>query len=149
MIQFPQTKHTKDAIRNVIGRPVTFIIQGEPSACPVCSGADLYDSVNELSINQFCPTCSGAYWFTADSGINLVGHVRHRTGDEEDWGIAGSVITGDCTITIGIDDLSEDKIVKIKEIRTDGRRFRVFRAIKRGVQERDRIRFLCRLIGEE
>lgn len=150
MIQFPQTKTTKDAIREAIGRPATFVLRGEePSACLTCSGSGFYDSVNELSLNQFCTVCSGAYWFTSDVGLSLTAHVRHRTGDEADWGIAGSVDIGDCTITISIDDLSDSQIVRIKEIITDGLRFKVFRTIKRGVKERDRIRFSCKLVGEE
>lgn len=149
MIQFPQTKTTKNEIREAIGRPTTFILTGDKSECPTCSGAGFYDSVNELSLNPFCAVCSGAYWIVGDVSIDLVAHVRHRTGDESDWGIAGSVDVGDCTITISIDDLSDSQIVRLKEIVTDGRRFRVFRTIKRGVKERDRIRFSCRLVGEE
>jgi len=148
-IQFPTTKSTKDAIRDAIGQTVTFVIQGVETACPVCSGADLYDSVNELSLDQFCPICSGQYWITQDVESGVLAHVRWRTGDESDFGIAGETLTGDCFITIGIDSLSETQIVKIKEVRVDSRKLEIFRTIKRGVPTRDRIRFVCREVGKE
>ena len=148
-IQFPTTKTTKDAIRQAIGQLVTFVIQGIAEPCPVCSGLDLYDSVNELSLDQFCTTCSGKYWITSDVSSGIMAHVRWRTGDESDWGIAGETLEGDCFITISIDSLSESNIVKIKEIYADSRKLEVFRTTKRGVPTRDRIRFVCREVGKE
>ena len=52
-IEFPSTKTIKDAIREGIGQTVTFLLQGDATACPTCSGADLYDSINELSLRIF------------------------------------------------------------------------------------------------
>lgn len=150
MISYPETKTTKDAIRSAIGQSATFVIRGtDATACPTCSGANLYDSVNELSLDPFCTTCSGAYWFINDSTEVITAHVRWRTGDESDWGIAGETVTGDCSVTIDIDDLSESQISNIKEISVDDRKLKVFRAINRGVPTRDRIRFICRLVGKE
>lgn len=148
-IQFPTTKSTKDAIRDAIGKTVTFLVRGDAVACPVCSGLDLYDSVNELSLDQWCTTCSGAYWITGDVEIDVTAHVRWRSGDESDWGIAGETFMGDCSITIAVDSLSESQIVKIKEARVDSRKLEIQRAIKRGVPARDRIRFVCREVGKE
>jgi hypothetical protein len=147
-INFPSTKSIKDAIRQEIGRTAAFVIKDAHTACPVCSGADLYDSVNGLSLDQFCTTCSGSYWISQDIVSSIVAHVRWRTGDESDFGIAGESFTGDCTVTIDIDELSDDQLDKIKEIRVDDRNLEVFRTIKRGVPDRDRIRFLCREVGK-
>lgn len=148
-IQFPTTKAKKDAIRDTIGQTVTFVLEGVATPCPVCSGADLYDSVNELSLDQWCSTCSGRYWIVSDVDEEVTAHVRWRTGDESDWGIAGETLAGDCIITVAIDSLSDDQIVKIKEVRADSRKLEVFRTIKRGVPTRDRIRFVCREVGKE
>lgn len=148
-IQFPSTKSIKDSIRQEIGQTVTFVIRGDPTACPTCSGASLYDSVNELSLNQSCNTCSGAYWLSNYIESAIVAHVRWATGDESDFGIAGDSLTGNCNITISIDSLSEDQISKIKDITVDDRHLEIFRTIKRGVPTRDRIRFSCREVGKE
>ena len=99
-------------------------------------------------MDQYCDTCSGAYWITADVSSGVVAHVRWRTGDESDFGIAGEVLSGDCAVTVDIDSLSEENIVKIKEIVADSRKLEVFRTIKRGVPERDRIRFSCREVDK-
>ena len=148
-ITFPATKPTKDAIRNAIGQVVTFIIRGDQSACPVCSGLDLYDEVNEVSLDPYCTTCSGQYWITADVYSGVVAHVRWRTQDQPDMGVGGETFDGDCMITIDIDALSEANIVKVKEVIADSRKLQIYRAIHRGVPTRDRIRFVCREFGKE
>lgn len=148
-INFPPTKSTKDAIRQAIGQVATFILQGDAVACSVCSGADLYDSVNDLSLDPFCATCSGKYWITQDVESGILAHVRWRSGDESDYGIAGETLMGDCFVTIAIDSLLESQIVKIKEIVVDDRKLEVYRTMKRGVPDRDRIRFVCREVGRE
>lgn len=148
-IQFPTTKDTKDEIRQAIGQTVYFVLQGDPTPCPTCSGLENYDPINELSLDQFCLACSGAYWITQDTISGIVAHVRWRTVDESDYGIAGETLAGDCFITIGIDSLSVDQIVKIKEIRADNRKLEVYRTIKRGVPTRDRIRFICKEVGKD
>lgn len=148
-IEFPATKTIKDAIRQEIGQTVTFVLQGTATACPVCSGANLYDGVNEVSLNPFCDVCSGTYWIVQEVASGVVAHVRWLTGDESDFGVAGETLTGDCIITINIDSLSEDNIAKIMEVVADNRKLEVFRTIKRGVPTRDRIRFICREAGKE
>jgi len=148
-IQFPETKTTKDAIRSAIGQLVTFVIQGQGTACPTCSGLDYYDSVNNLSLNQFCPVCSGAYWLTGDISVDVRAHVRWNTGDESDFGVAGATLAGVCSITIASDALSETQVATIKEVRADDRILKIYRATQRGVPTRDRIRFILRETGKE
>ena len=84
---------------------------------------------------------------TMRSGI--VAHVRWRTGDESDYGIAGQTLQGDCFITIDINSLSPANIVKVKEVIADSRRVKIYRTTKRGVPTRDRIRFVCMEVGKE
>ena len=148
-ISFPATKATKDAIRNAIGQTVTFVIRGDPTACPVCSGLDQYDGVNEASLNPYCTVCSGQYWITDDVYSGVVAHVRWRTQDEPDFGVGGSTPEGDCYITIDINAISESNIVKIKHVIADSRKLQIYREIHRGVPSRDRIRFVCREWGKE
>jgi hypothetical protein len=149
IIEFPSTKPIKDAIREEIGQTVTFLLQGDATACPVCSGADLYDGVNEQSLDPFCSTCSGAYWIAQEIASGIVAHVRWRTGDESDFGIAGQTLAGDCIVTVDINSIIDSQIAQVKEIRADSRKLEIFRTIKRGVPSRDRIRFVCREVGKE
>jgi hypothetical protein len=148
-IEFPATKDTKDAIRQAIGQTVTFVLRGDPTPCPVCSGLDQYDPINESSLNPFCTTCSGLYWLIGDvtSGINA--HVRWRTEDQPNMGVAGQTMEGDCSITISVDALSSANIVKIRHVIADSRKLQVYRTIYRGVPQRDRIRFVCKEWGKE
>lgn len=148
-IEFPSTKSIKDGIRDAIGQDVTFIIQGTATACPVCSGLSLYDSVNEQSLDQWCTTCSGAYWLVIDSSVTVTAHVRWLTGDEADKDVAGEVLNGDCSVTIANDDLTSAQVDGIREIRADDRILKVYRTMQRGVPTRDRIRFICKEQGKE
>jgi len=148
-ISFPTTKVIKDAIRDAIGQTVTFVIRGDHTPCPVCSGLDQYDEVNEASLNPYCTTCSGLYWIIEDVYSGVIAHVRWRTQDQPNKGIGGETFDGDAVITIDIDALPEANIVKIKEITADSRRLEVYRTIYRGIPSRDRIRFVCREWGKE
>ena len=149
VISFPTTKVTKDKIRNAIGHPCIFVIKGNATACPTCSGADNFDPVNNTSLDPWCVVCSGAYWLIEDDEVTITGHVRWRSGDEPDYGIAGEVLVGDAFVTIAIDALTESQVTSLKEIRVDSRRVVPFRTIYRGVPTRDRVRFLCREQGKE
>jgi hypothetical protein len=148
-MEFPATKTTKDAIREVIGHLAVFVIQGDETACPVCSSADLYDGVNEVSLDSFCTTCSGAYWLTEDVASGVVAHVRWRTEDQPDMQQTGETLIGDCFVTIPVDALTSSQIDKIKEIRVDSRKIQPYRTIYRGAPTRDRVRFVCREFGKE
>lgn len=143
-IQFPSTKAIKDAIREVTGQVVTFVIREDEVACPVCSGFEQYDEINQASLNPFCATCSGLYWLVEDAYSGVVAHVRWRTGDQPNMDIAGKTIEGDASITISSDALSENNVVKIRYVVADSRKLQVYRTIYRGVTNRDRIRFICR-----
>lgn len=148
-ITFPTTKSTKDTIREAIGQTVIFVIRGDPTACPVCSGLDLYDEINEASLDPYCTTCSGQYWITIDTLSGITAHVRWRTQDQPNMEVGGETLEGDCYITIDINAISKANIVKIKEVRADSNKLQVYRTIYRGVPDRDRIRFVCREFGKE
>src|SRR3990172_3967597 len=139
MTQFPVTKTIKDSIRQAIGQTATFVFEGTPSGCSVCYASGYYDPVNETSLNPFCYVCSGTYWLPIETSSGVVAHVRWSVGDESDFGIAGDVPVGMCSITIDIDSIPEQNIVKIKEIRVDSRVLEVFRITRRGIPSRDRL----------
>ncbi len=149
MIQFPVTKPTKDAIRDAIGQVVTFVLQGDATPCPVCSGLGQYDEVNEASLNTFCDVCSGLYWLIADVESGVMAHVRWRLQDQPNKDVAGETFEGDASITIDINDLSPANIVKIRHVVADSRKLQVYRAIYRGVPTRDRVRFICKEWAKE
>lgn len=125
------------------------MIRGVQTPCPVCSGLDYYDEVNEASLDPYCTTCSGKYWITSDIESGVMAHVRWRTQDQPDMTVGGEIFDGDAMITIANDGLSEANIVKVKEIVADSRRLQIYRTIYRGVPTRDRIRFVCREWGKE
>jgi hypothetical protein len=141
---FPQTKEIKDEIRNAIGVPVDFILQGQPFACSGCAVSGLYDSINETSLNSFCPICSGKYWITEDDTLTITAHVRWKSGDQPDRTIGGETMDGDCWITVSSTDLTNDQVSAIKEIQVDKKQLEVYQTVYRGVPTRDRIRFTCR-----
>jgi hypothetical protein len=143
-MSFPVTKTIKDAIRADIGQSVTFVMEGTEVPCSSCLVSGYYDSVNNVSLDQFCPTCSGNYWITNDSNAIIVSHVRWITGEQSDFGIAGDIKQGDCIVTVDIDSLSEEQIANVKHVLIDDKKLEIFRTIKRGVPERDRYRFTLR-----
>jgi len=146
-ISFPSdTKSIKDSIRTAVGQTATFVLQSATTACPECSisGGLYYDEVNNVSLNQYCTTCSGAYWIDTDSTTDVIAHVRWKTGDESDYGPAGYSLIGDVSVTIASDALTSEQLSQIKEIIIDSRKVKPYRTIYRGAPTRDRIRFTCR-----
>ncbi len=144
-IIFPDdTKATKDDIRDAIGQTVTFILEGAVTPCAVCSGADLYDGINEVSLDAWCATCSGNYWIISDVTSEVTAHVRWRTQDQLNMGQTGLTYEGDCSVTIDIDALTDAQLGAIREVRVDNRKVQPYRMIYRGVPNRDRIKIICR-----
>jgi len=142
-ISYPSTKSIKDEIRNAIGDTATFLIRGDATACSLCSGANLYDPVNEVSLDITCSSCAGMYWLTSDISSGVVAHVRWNTQDVPNRGVGGANFDGDATITIDINAISSENIVKIKEVYVDSRKLEVYRVVYKG-HPRDRIRFQCK-----
>ena len=132
MVQFPETKTIKDSIRDAIGQTVTFTIRGSASACPTCSGANLYDSVNEISLDPFCAVCSGMYWITQDTTSGVVAHVRWRCVSPDTNVFLNPMVKTIDDVVVGDKVLSEDgsyhvvndvvkrRATEIYEIRTLG-----------------------------
>ena len=143
-INFPSTKSIKDAIRSSIAREVTFVTVGSYTACPVCSGLDQYDGVNDCSLNPFCGFCSGKYWVITNNNITVSGHVRWYNQDTKNYSDVGYTLAGDCLITIDINDLTADQISSIRNVVVDNRKLEVYKTVYKGVPTSDRISFTCR-----
>jgi len=96
---FPANTETQiDAIRDAIGRDVTFYRNIGNVACAV-SGCSL-DPVTNKSTNSFCPVCSGNYWIPQISGTVVTAKVKWRGSDQATWYTAGKVFDGDCQLQI-------------------------------------------------
>jgi len=148
MIEFPDTKDTKDAIRLVIGRDIDFIFKSF-TECSTCSGLGYYDEVNQSSLNSFCPVCSGMYWIASESIVTVNSHVRWRAADEPQREVGGETVMGDCIITIASDALTSSQLDNIQEIRVDERNLVPMRIIPRGVPNIDRYRIMARQWNKE
>ncbi len=88
--------------------------------------------------------CSGLYWIVSDIDETIISHVNWSKADEPSYELGGSVLVGDCTVTIAIDSLSEEEIKSIKYLIADSRKLQIYRTQYKGVKERDRIMFLCK-----
>lgn len=87
-----------DDIRDAIGRDITIYQTASGIACTV-SGCAL-DPVTNLSVNSFCPTCSGFYWINTVSGLTMTAHVRLRNIDTPIWTVGGFLLEGDAQFQI-------------------------------------------------
>lgn len=87
-----------DDIRDAIGRDITIYQTTSGLPCPA-SGCGL-DPVTDLSINSFCPTCSGFYWINTVSGLTMTAHVRLRNVDTPIWTVGGFLLEGDAQFQI-------------------------------------------------
>lgn len=137
-ITFPSdTKDTIDAIRDAIGRDITFNINTGLVACTV-SGCTL-DPVTNVSTNSFCPTCGGEYWIATITGSVLTAHVRWASMDTEIRYPAGSVYNGDCRAQIEYSDANVTILDQTETVTVDDKLMSIDKIIYKGVPEINRI----------
>jgi len=133
-ITFPSTKATIDAIRETIGRNVTFIMN-ITAACTVCS----LDPVTNNSTNPFCTTCGGKYWIVTDDNKTVLAHVTNGRVDQIGWTSGGQFNEGDCRLSIEYSTTNEDYVTRVRRILVDGKEYRVKNKEYRGVPQINRI----------
>jgi hypothetical protein len=143
-ITFPSTKTTKDEIRSAIGQTVIFITSGIKTACSKCSSSGYYDGINETSLDSWCEICSGAYWLASDTNVSVTAHVRWVSADVPNRGQSGSILEGDCSITIASDALTDSQLNGVKEVIVDGRKVEIYKTMYKGIPSRDRIKIIAR-----
>lgn len=140
-ITFPtDTRTTINAIRGVIGRPVTIYTLGVASGCSLCS----LDPVNNTSTNPFCTGCSGNYWILTYTPTTVSGHIRWYPFEEQKFTTAGIVHDGDCIVTIEHTDGIMNIVASGEYVVVDGQRMLIDRYILRGKPTINRIRLLLK-----
>lgn len=95
-IIFPSdTKEKIDAIRDAIGRTVVFYTETY-SGCYNCN----INPVTNVSVNSFCPVCSGLYWIPTLSGYETIAHITWGKIGNLNWQTGGKLFDGDCLVQI-------------------------------------------------
>jgi len=136
-ISFPDdTENTIDAIRNAIGRYVTFVTVSA-TAC-TASGCGL-DPVTNTSTNSFCTTCSGLYWIPNLSTYVVKAHVTWGNADQLNWVTGGQFFEGDCRIQVKYTPELLAEIERTDHVLVDNKKFEMQSKIYRGVPEINRV----------
>lgn len=133
-ITFPETKTTIDAIRNAIGRNITFV-SDIVTNCPVCS----LDPVSGGSTNSFCTTCGGKYYIVTDNNVSVLAHVTNGRVDQLGWASGGQFEEGDCRAQIEYTTANEAIVANTRKIIVDGKEYRIKNKEYRGVPQINRI----------
>ena len=135
-ITFPSnTSEIISAIRNAIGREVSFITTESGNPCPVC---DL-DPVANTSTDSFCTTCSGMYWIPVYETYTISGHITWGNDEIQQWESAGKWISGKCRAQIEYTDTNITILDKTKYLVVDGKKLEIKEKLFRGVPELNRI----------
>jgi hypothetical protein len=134
-ITFPSdTKDTIDAIRNAIGREITFMREVKTD-CPVCT----IDPFTGNSTNPFCVTCSGKGYTVVYSGAGVKAHITWGGNDQLGWVSGGQMQEGDCRVQVEYTSTNVNLIEDADYVLVDGKRMSVTKQILRGVQPINRI----------
>lgn len=146
-ITWPEStvKDKIDEIRDAIGRPVTFQVKHQGTACPDCT----LDPITGQSLDPFCGTCGGAYWTNTISGYVLSGHIRWRSSEMPSMYPGGVIPEGDCTVTVEFTELSESYINRAKNVIVDDKVMQVKNYALRGVPNPNRLRITLLEEGNE
>jgi hypothetical protein len=117
-ISFPETRPTIDAIRNVIGRNITF----ETTISVPCSGCSL-DPISGGSTNPFHIPCSGTHYITTTSGQSVMAHITYKPIDNLNWVSGGKLFEGDVHVQIAYTPESISLVDNCDHIAVDGKNF--------------------------
>jgi hypothetical protein len=108
-----------DNIRDTIGRDITIDVETQGVPCPA-SGCGL-DPVTQLSVNQFCITCSGYYWINTLSGYVTKAHITWGDADRSLWETGGTILDGDCLVQIKYTVASESAVANAGRFHVDNK----------------------------
>ncbi|MHA1950293.1 MAG: hypothetical protein ACW99G_14715 [Candidatus Thorarchaeota archaeon] len=146
VITFPEgTEETIDAIREAIGRNISFVT-ASAIAC-TASGCGL-DPVTNTGTNSFCVTCSGLYWIPVLSNYTVKAHVTWGNADELNWVTGGQLMDGDARAQVKYTaELLNVLDGEVERVEIDGKNFEIKSKIYRGVPELNRV--LIDLIEKE
>lgn len=136
-ISFPSnTRETINAIRDAIGRQITF--QTVVTAPCTASGCGV-DPITNTAINSFCTVCSGKGYTTTISGDLYTAHITWKPEGILNWIVGGQYYTGDCLVQVEYTDDSIDVINGAKYVVVDDKRLRMKGKILRGVPAINRV----------
>ncbi len=136
------TKDIIDEIRDAIGRNITFNLV-TVSGCSTCT----FDPVNNASTDSFCPTCSGYWYITTTSGVEVLAHVRWSPFDDQNFQPGGIVYEGDCIATIAYDAYNAYLVSTAKDIFVNSRTMVIDKYTTKGVAAQNRIRLFLKELG--
>ncbi len=108
-----------DHIRDTMGRDITIDVEVQGVLC-LASGGGL-DPVTQLSINQFCITCSGFYWINTLSGFVTKAHITWGDADRSLWETGGTILDGDCLVQIKYTVASNDAVANAGRFHVDSK----------------------------
>ena len=135
VITFPtDTEDTIDAIRNAIGRDITFVTV-TLSGCPVCTE----DPTTGHSTDSFCVTCSGLYWIPTPAYTAVKAHVTWGSADFQDWVSGGYQFDGDARAQIKYTLANLTLVDEAIEVQVDSKILEIKSIVLRGVQNLNRI----------
>jgi len=130
-------KEVTDAIREAIGRDVTFWYLAGTTPCtePTCS----LDPVTNTSTNSFCAVCSGLYNIPIYSGAVINAHVTWGYSEQLGWVTGGQLDEGECRVQIEYTPANVTIVNTTKWVEVDSRIMQIIKKIYRGVQSINRI----------
>jgi hypothetical protein len=138
VISWPSnTVNVIDEIRDAIGRNVIINIPITGIACT--NPSDHLDPVTNLSTNQFCPTCHGAYWLNSISGVTVIAHVTWKPAEIPMWYPGGQIVEGDCLVQIKYTASAYTYVTDAESFIVDGKTLTKRNIILRGVPQTNRI----------
>jgi hypothetical protein len=135
-IVFPEnTGEIITAIRNAIGRAVTFYVVASSTACTLC---DL-EPITNTSTDPFCLECNGTYWIPVMSGVTLSGHVAWGKSDQMRWESGGQWWEGSAGVQIAYTPTNLETVESAVYVVVDDQEMEVRKVMRRGVKSLNRI----------
>ena len=135
-ITFPDdTVDVIDAIRDAIGRDITFFYVYSSMACPIC----VLDPVTNTSKDAFCYVCSGEYWIPLYSGETINAHITWGYSEQLGWLSGGQLDEGECRVQIKYTASNLTVVNEAKYVDVDGKSMQIIKKILRGVKNINRI----------
>ena len=137
-----------DAVRNAIGRNVTFYIpSGVP--CSLCSASGYLDTYNGISYYTTCPICAGSYYINSAQAHIILARVRFTNDEAIVATPGGKYFTGDATVTIAPEylNIAQQTQVEGGEVLVDNHKMEIVKIIPLGTIQTNRLRVVLKNMG--
>lgn len=137
-IVFPQTTEIIDAIRSGIGRDAIFYTPNTVD-CPTCE----INPITNLSLDSFCPTCSGLGYIYTYSGYSILAHITHNPAEIQQYTSGGVTIEGDLRLQIKYTLQNEDIVSRTSYVLVDNKEYEIKKKTYRGFRDINRMLLDC------